>query len=241
MTGSAIHRSRFPSARRRAATLLSAALLAPALLLGALGSTTAQAESESEALVTEARLTVDRLMADKDFFRLTDYIRAAKGIYIVPQLVKGGFILGAEGGSGVFLARGTDGSWSAPAFYTLGAGSIGLQIGGEVKETVFVLMSDKAVDAMLSSEFKLGADASISVGPLGRGVEASRSTDLTSDIYAFSKSVGLFGGGALEGAKIFTRKSLNESYYAAGATPKSIVIDRRFSNVQADSLRQLLP
>src|SRR3546814_10610318 len=80
------------------------------------------------------------------------------------------------------------------------------------------MMSDKAVDAMLSSEFKLGADASVTVGPIGRGVEASRSTDLTSDIYAFSKSVGLFGGGALEGAKIFTRTSLNESYYGTAAT-----------------------
>src|SRR3546814_14554392 len=79
------------------------------------------------------------------------------------------------------------------------------------------------------------------VGPIGRGVEASRSTDLTSDIYAFSKSVGLFGGGALEGAKIFTRTSLNESYYGTAATPKAIVIDRKFTNLHADSLRQLLP
>src|SRR3546814_9085 len=150
-------------------------------------------------------------MADKDFFELPKFIKAAKGIFIVPQLVKGGFIRGAEGGTGVFLARGTDGTWSPPAFYTLGAASIGLQIGGEVKEVVFVLMSDKAVDAMLSSEFKLGADASVTVGPIGRGVEASRSTDFTSDIYAFSKSVGLFGGGALEGAKIFSRTALTRS------------------------------
>jgi lipid-binding SYLF domain-containing protein len=225
----------------RLALRLAAALTLPLLLAGFLAGTPAKAETEAEALVTEARLTVDRLMADEDFFELPKFIRAAEGIYIVPQLVKGGFIVGAEGGTGVFLARGTDGSWSAPAFYTLGAGSIGLQIGGEVKEVVFVLMSDKAVDAMLSSEFKLGADASISVGPMGRGVEASRTTDLTSDIYAFSKSVGLFGGGALEGAKIFTRTSLNEQYYAAGATPKEIVIDRKYINTHADSLRQLLP
>lgn len=217
------------------------ALAAAVLFAATLGSGPVRAETESEALVTEARLTADRLMADKDFFELPKFIRAAKGIFIIPQLVKGGFIIGAEGGSGVFLARGTDGSWSPPAFYTLGAGSIGLQIGGEVKEVVFVLMSDRAVDAMLSSEFKLGADASISVGPIGRGVEASRSTDFTSDIYAFSKSVGLFGGGALEGAKIFERSTLNQNYYGAGATPTNIVIHRKFTNTQADSLRQLLP
>jgi lipid-binding SYLF domain-containing protein len=224
--------------RRFTATTLSLTALAG---LGAALPGSARAETEAEGLVTEARLTVDRLMADQDFFELPKFIKAAKGIYIIPQLVKGGFIVGAEGGTGTFLARGTDGSWSPPAFYTLGAGSIGLQIGGEVKEVVFVLMSDEAVDAMLSSEFKLGADASITVGPMGRGVEASRTTDFTSDIYAFSKSVGLFGGGALEGAKIFTRQSLNESYYGAGAAPRAIVIDRRFTNLQADDLRSLLP
>lgn len=221
--------------------LLPVLRLAGFALLVACASSAARAETEAEAFVTEARLTVDRLMADKDFFDLPKFIKAAKGIYIVPQLVKGGFIIGAEGGTGVFLARGTDGTWSPPAFYTLGAGSIGLQIGGEVKEVVFVLMSDKAVDAMLSSEFKLGADVSVTVGPIGRGAEASRSTDFTSDIYAFSKSVGLFGGGALEGAKIFSRSALNESYYAAGATPRAIVIDRKFTNLHADALRQLLP
>src|SRR3546814_20603110 len=98
-----------------------------------MAGTAARAETEAEALVTEARLTVDRLMADKEFFELPKFIKAAKGILIVPQLVKGGFILGAEGGSVVFLARGTDGCWSPPAFSTLGSGSIGLQLGGAVK------------------------------------------------------------------------------------------------------------
>ena len=229
----------FQSTRRQ--LTLSLCALSALVALGGCISGAGQQSTEAENLVTESRLSVDRLMGDKDFFELPKYIKAAKGIYIVPELVKGGFIVGAEGGTGVFLARGTDGSWSPPAFYTLGAGSLGLQIGGEVKEVVFVLMSDKAVDAMLSSEFKFGADLSVTVGPMGRGVEASRSTDFTSDIYAFSKSVGLFGGGALEGAKIFTRQSLNESYYGAGAVPRAIVIERKYTNLQADRLRQLLP
>lgn len=201
----------------------------------------ASAETAAEALVTESRLTVDRLMADKEFFQLPAYIRGAKGIYIVPQLVKGGFILGAEGGSGVLLARGTDGNWSSPTFYTLAAGSLGLQFGAEVKEAVFVLMSDEVVDALISSEFKIGADASITVGPMGRGIEASRSTDFSADIYAFSKSVGLFGGGALEGAKFFERASLNSEYYGDDATARSIVIERRFTNPHSDRLREILP
>jgi len=231
--------SRRALSRRRFASTLCA--LTGAAGLAAVAPRSAQAETEAEGLVTESRLTVDRLRADKDFFELPKYVARAKGIFIVPQLVKAGFILGAEGGTGVFLARGTDGTWSAPAFYTLGAGSIGFQIGGEVKEVVFVMMNDKTVDAMMASEFNLGADASLTLGPVGRGVEASRSTDFSSDIYAFSKSVGLFGGGALEGAKICIRESLNASYYGAGATPKAIVIDRRFTNLHADKLRALLP
>ncbi len=219
---------------------LRAALIA-SLATASLGWSSISAANEADALVTESRLTVDRLLADKDFFELRAYIRGAKGIFIVPQLVKGGFIIGAEGGTGVLMARGTDGSWSSPAFYTVAAGSLGLQIGGEVKEVVFVLMSDEVVDALISSEFKLGADASITVGPMGRGVEASRSTDFSADIYAFSKSVGLFGGGALEGAKFFERESLNNQYYGGNARAQDIVIERRFSNPQADRLRQTLP
>ncbi len=219
---------------------LRAALIA-ILATASLGWSSISAANEADALVTESRLTVDRLLADEDFFELRAYIRGAKGIFIVPQLVKGGFIIGAEGGTGVLMARGTDGSWSSPAFYTVAAGSLGLQIGGEVKEVVFVLMSDEVVDALISSEFKLGADASITVGPMGRGVEASRSTDFSADIYAFSKSVGLFGGGALEGAKFFERESLNNQYYGGNARAQDIVIERRFSNPQADRLRQTLP
>ncbi len=102
-------------------------------------------------------------------------------------------------------------------------------------------MNDGAVNAILDDSFKLGADASIAVGPLGKGVEASTTTNLSDDIYAFSRAVGLFGGGALEGAAILNRKSWNEIYYAEGADPREIVIERRFCNPHADRLRVSLP
>ena len=140
-------------------------------------------ETEAEGLVTESRLTVDRLMADKDFFAAGEVHQERQGHLHRPATGERQLHHRRRGGSGVFLARGTDGSWSPPTFYTLAAGSLGLQIGGEVKEVVFVLMSDKAVDAMLSSEFK-GADASITVGPMGRGVEALTEAGATTDIYA---------------------------------------------------------
>jgi lipid-binding SYLF domain-containing protein len=218
-------------------------LAAAALCAVALGMTVVkpvQAASPSEELVAKSTFSIERLLSDPDFFDLKRYIDQSRGVLIVPELVKGGFIVGGEGGSGVLMVRGSDGSWSSPAFYTLAAGSIGLQIGGQVSEVVFTLMNDGAVNSMLDSEIKLGADVSVAVGPIGAGLEASTTTNLNQDVYAFSKAVGLFGGGALEGAKIFERTEWNESYYGKGATPRAIVVDRRFTNPDSDKLRASL-
>lgn len=229
---------RFTFTAIRHSRVLAAALAFAWLQVAALP---AVAASEGEELVEEARFTVERLMVDKNMGELRAFMKRARGVLIIPELVKGGFILGAEGGSGVLLVRGSDGSWSPPAFYTLAAGSIGLQAGGQVSEVIFTLMSEGAVNAFLKNEFKLGADASVAMGPLGAGVEASTTTNLNADIYAFSKAVGLFGGGALEGAKIFTREKWNAAYYGAQAAPRAIVIERKFFNAQADALRNALP
>ncbi len=199
------------------------------------------AASDQEEVVTKSAFTAEGLLADPDDLPIEDYIKRAKGVLIIPSLIKGGFILGAEGGNGVLMVRGSDGTWSNPAFYTLVAGSIGLQIGGQVSEVIFTLMSDAAVKAMLEDEFKFGGDLSVAVLHKGAGVEASSSTAFDADIYAFSKSVGLFGGGSLEGAKLITREAWNEGYYGDGATPESIVLDRRFSNPQSDRLRNSIP
>ena len=196
--------------------------------------------AEINALVEEARLSLERLESmphSEDFRR---HLADARGVLIVPELVKGGFILGAEGGTGVLLVRGADGTWSAPAFYTFGAGSLGFQIGVQVAEVVFTVMTDGALEALLTDEFKLGADASVAMGPLGAGVEASSTTNLGADIYAFSRAVGLFGGGAIEGGKIISRQDWNDTYYGAPAPARAVLIERKFFNPQADKLRQSL-
>ncbi|RMD63782.1 MAG: hypothetical protein D6826_04020 [Alphaproteobacteria bacterium] len=224
---------------RGAATCLAVAMIA--LFLAAVPGRPAAAALRGEELVEEARFTLERMRADPGMPEFQRYLERARGVLIIPELVKGGFIIGAEGGSGVLLVRGADGTWSPPAFYTLAAGSIGLQIGGQVSEVVFVLMSDEAINAFMNDEFKLGADASVAMGPLGAGVEASATTNLDVDIYAFSRAVGLFGGGALEGAKIIARTLWNDEYYGAKTTPREIVIERKFFNPQADALRKALP
>ncbi len=226
-----------PIARPRAAlvAVLAAVMMVPGL------ARPASAASAAEELVEESRFSLERMLVDDELPQLKRYVTQARGLLIIPQLVKGGFIVGAEAGSGVFMVRGGDGTWSAPSFYTLAAGSIGLQIGGQVSEVVFTVMSQGAVEALLRSEIKLGADLSITVGPIGKGLEASTTTNLRADVFAFSKAVGAFGGGALEAAKLFTRKKLNEAYYGSGATPRAIVIERGFFNPQSDKLRKAAP
>ncbi|MFQ5467013.1 MAG: lipid-binding SYLF domain-containing protein, partial [Kiloniellaceae bacterium] len=118
-----------------------------------------RAATSGEELVEESRFTLERLRAEKNMVEFQNFLERAKGVLIIPELVKGGLIFGAEGGSGVLLVRGADGSWSSPAFYTLAAGSFGLQIGAQVSEVVFTLMSEGAISAFMNDEFKLGADA----------------------------------------------------------------------------------
>ena len=218
---------------------LAALMVASALIVAS--ANPAGAATKPEELVEKAALTVEKLMVDPNLPELRRYMERAQGVLIIPQLVRGGLIIGGEGGSGVLMVKGSDGSWSSPAFYTLGGASFGLQIGGEMSEVVFTIMNDGAVSAILDTQFKLGADASVAVGPIGKGVEASTTTNLSDDIYAFSKSVGLFGGGVLEGAAIIKRTNWNELYYAAGADPQKILLERKFFNPHADRLRSSLP
>lgn len=221
---------------------LLTALLALVLLVGLQQPAAASDRADAVDLVDRARVTLNSMLRDPQYEHMETYLRAASGVIIFPQLVRGGFIVGAEGGSGVLLARATDNSWGPPAFMRLTAGSVGLQIGGQVSETVLVIMNDGALDAVLSQHFSFGGDASVAVGPVGKGVRASSTANLGGDIIAFSRTQGLFGGGSLEGAALTARNELNAAYYdALDATPYEIVIDRRYHNVGADPLIQSLP
>ena len=211
-----------------------------ALVLILLFAHPADAGSKPQQLVDSSRIAVEALLDSPEFTELPGYIKKAKGVLIFPQLIKGGFIIGAEGGSGVLLVKGSDGRWSSPAFYTLAAGSIGLQIGGQVSQVIFTIMSEGAVDAILESQFKLGADASVAVGPIGGGIEASTTLNLDLDVYAFSKAAGLYGGGAFEGAAILDRETWNAEYYGQAVSARDIVIDRKVTNPDAKQLQGVL-
>ena len=137
----------------------------------------ALAGPEQQEIVDKAKITVDKFHADTDYPEFKNVLHRAKGVLVFPSLLKAGFIVGAEGGTGVLCARGSTG-WSYPAFYTMGSGSFGLQIGAQEAEVILALMTDKGLEQVMKSEVKLGADASIAVGPKGAGVEAATTANL---------------------------------------------------------------
>ena len=227
--------------RRRSLLAVAGFVLSVTFLLALVVAPPARAVTEQEHLVNEAQLTLEKLLSDENLGNMPDFLNRARAVYIIPALFKGGFVLGAEGGKGVLLAKGTDGTWSSPAFYIMAGGSIGLQIGGQVSEVVLTIMNDEALRAILEDNFKMGGDLSVAVGPLGAGIEAGTTSNFDADVYAFSHAVGLFGGGSLEGSAIFTDEEDNQTYYGNAAPPEAILLERRFNNPQSEPLRKLLP
>lgn len=208
-------------------------LLMLAIALGACASAT---EDEQQALIENANASAKRFAADPDMAWFRDNLDHAEGVLIIPTSLKAGFIIGGSGGSGVMLARRPETGWSYPAFYTMGSVTFGLQIGGEVQEIMLVIMSKAGRDAMLTNEFKLGADISVAAGPVGAGAKVQ-----TADVLAFSRTKGgLYGGLNIEGAVIATRESWNRAYYGEGVRAIDILVTGTASNPGADPLRETI-
>jgi len=192
-------------------------------------------------VVNQATETVQRFKSMPDLKEFAKYMPTARGIVVLPSVIKGGFMLGGEGGNGVLLVKSHDGRWSPPAFYVLGAASLGFQVGLQDTEIILVLRSNGAVSAILDHQGKFGADAGLTVGTIGQGAELSTTANVGLDILAFANSkIGIFGGAALEGAVLARRVDLNEAYYGKGATPRGIVYRGQWQNPQADALRAAL-
>ncbi len=191
--------------------------------------TTATEPVEQQGLVDKARVTFENFMADEQNFGVwfRENLHEAKGLLIIPSLLKGGYIVGGSGGSGVLLVKDAKtGLWSQPAFYTMGSFTLGLQIGGEAAEVVMMVRTQKAVDKLLTSSFKLGGDASIAAGPVGAGAKSNVMTDIIS----YAKSKGAYAGVSLEGAVIAARAKWNQAYYGKAVTPVEILVENSVNN-----------
>lgn len=206
------------------------------LLLGALAlsASTAVAAGDAEdakEIVAKSKTTLNHFLSDPDMKWARNNLKKAKGVLLVPTYAKGGFIVAGAGGQGVLLARDKSGKWAGPAFYYLGAASIGLQIGVDVAEVMLVIMTDKGVDALLGGDLKLGGDVRVAAGPVGAGAQAA-----TADVLGFSRSKGLFAGIAFDGSVINPRVEHNNAFYGKAVTPTDILIRRNVSNPAGQSL-----
>lgn len=199
-----------------------------AFMVAGIAAQPALAESKqekAETLVAKAAETVSYFNEDEAFGALRDLADDAKAMVIIPRSLRGGFMLGASGGNAVMIARNEDGSWSQPTFFTIGSLSFGFQAGGEASEIVLAVMTQRGMEHLLSTTVKLGGDVSIAAGPIGAGAKAQ-----TTDVLAFARSRGLYGGISLEGAILKSRNSWNEAYYGANVSPADIIYRQRAYN-----------
>jgi len=141
-----------------------------------------------------------------------DLLRSAKCIAIIPGDVKFAFIFGANYGRGLATCR-TGHGWSAPMFVAIDGGSVGYQIGGSSTDIVMLFMNDHALQSLMSDKFKLGADASVAAGPVGRTAAAGTDIKLSAEILSYSRTKGLFAGVALDGAVVQADKSGDRAMY----------------------------
>ncbi len=217
--------------------LATAALALLAVLPAACGPTTA---GEQQTLVDRATLTVQEMMTQTVSDDPRSLLRRAKAVMICPRIFKAGFFFGGEGGRCVLLARAGNGTWSYPAFYTIGSGSFGFQFGIEDNQLLMLIMTERGLNAVLDSQVKLGANASVAVATIGAGIQGSTTTAVGADIVAFAESRGLFGGVALEGSVMSTQTDWDQTYYNQPTGSRQIVMQMQGNNPGADPLRDIL-
>jgi SH3 domain-containing YSC84-like protein 1 len=184
------------------------------------------AKSDREAAINRldhAGSVLTEIMAVPDKGIPEEVLEHARCVAVVPHLLKGGFVFGAENGRGVATCRTKDG-WSAPAFFAITGGSWGLQIGVEGVDLVMIIQNDRGMQQLLSSKFQLGADASAAAGPVGRHASANTDWKLETEILTYSRARGAFAGITLTGASIRRDDDSMKAIYRHHITTRSVLM-----------------
>ncbi len=174
-----------------------------------------QAKSEGRkdlARLDQSAAIIHQLLGAPDSGIPEEVFENAKCVAVIPSMIKGGFIFGAENGRGVATCR-TGGGWSAPAFFAATGGSWGAQIGVEGTDLVMLIMNDNGMNQLLSSKFKIGGDVSAAAGPVGRSASASTNWKMKSEVLTYSRSRGAFIGATLNGVAIREDQDAMTNYY----------------------------
>jgi lipid-binding SYLF domain-containing protein len=201
----------------------------------------ALAQQEQQTLVDRATLAVQEIMTSGDRPQdAQDFLKRSRAVMICPRIFRAGFILGGEGGTCVLVGRDGGGSWSSPAFYQLGSGSLGLQIGIQDATVMIMVMTDRGLRALMDSQFKVGADAAISLATIGGGIQGATTSAAGADIVAVARSRGLFAGMSLQGTILTYLPDYARAYYGNDASARQIVVAMEAHNPGSDPLRAML-
>jgi lipid-binding SYLF domain-containing protein len=206
-----------------------------AILTVIIVSAGAHASTEQQQLVEKAKLTVEAFARDPQQEDLRQWMTKSKGVFIVPQVLRGAFVFGGAGGGGILMVRDErSGEWSEPAFYNIGAVSFGLQAGADTSELIFVVRTQRGLEEFYRSDFKLGADVGVSAGPIGGSASME---GVTADLLSFGRTKGAFMGMALKGALVAISDDSNQAYYGKPVRPTDIVVRKSVTNPGSADLR----
>ena len=196
---------------------------------------------EPQAVVDRSTLAVQELLGnDHDLLGAAGLLRNARAVLVCPRMFRAAFFAGGAGGACVLVGRDGGGSWSSPAFYSLASANLGFQFGIQDSQTMLIIRSDRGLTAVLDSQFKFGADASVAVAAYGGTVAGATTANLGADIVSVSRSRGLFAGVALDGSILSSRSEWNNSYYGQELSARQIVVAVAAHNPGADPLRAVL-
>jgi lipid-binding SYLF domain-containing protein len=198
-----------------------------------------RAATGEQALVDHAIGTLQDLRGDKEFGNARDLLHRARAVLIAPRIFKAGFFVGGEGGQAVLMTRGA-GGWSAPAFYTVASASFGLQIGAQESEMVIFVMTDRALQALMRDNFKIGANAGIAVATLGSTVEGATTANAGADIVVWASASGAYAGISLDGSVVTPNRNDDAAYYGRPLSSSDIVLRRQGHNPGATALVRTL-
>lgn len=208
---------------------IRAAIISLALLIGMIGQAQGQMKrnlKDGTKQSDKAARVLREIMSTPDKGIPTELLAGAECVAVFPSVLKAGFVFGGRGGRGVASCR-TPSGWSAPAFFSLGGGSFGLQIGAQSTDFVMLFMNKDGLNSLLSDQFTLGGDASVAAGPVGRQAGASTDLKLSAQILSYSRSRGLFAGLELKGVVIKPDKDGMRDVYGAGTTAKEVLQENK--------------
>lgn len=197
-------------------------VLSALLSVASLGYASDSPKADATERLEKAATVLHQVMGTPDNGIPEEVMDHAKCVAVVPHMIKGGFVFGAEGGRGVATCR-TASGWSAPAFFTVAGGSWGLQIGVEGIDLVMVFQNDKGMEHLLNSKFKVGGDASAAAGPVGRHASANTDWKLNTEILTYSRAKGAFAGLTINGAAVHEDEDSMKAIYGPGVTERQVL------------------